>query len=117
MSGLRKWQQEALDKYLSANPRDFLAVATPGAGKTTFALRIAAELLARRIIQKLEGDRGQKHVDEYADSTTERGQCLLSTICKEMHFDSLGYQSLDGLLEAIGLDRDKICTYCWTGKE
>ena len=75
------------------------------------------ELLARRIIQKLEGDRGQKHVDEYADSTTERGQCLLSTICKEMHFDSLGYQSLDGLLEAIGLDRDKICTYCWTGKE
>ena len=32
-------------------------------------------------------------------------------------FDSLGYQSLDGLLEAIGIDRDKICTYCWNGKE
>ena len=38
-------------------------------------------------------------------------------LAKEMGFDSLGYQSLDGLLEAIGLDRDKICTYCWTGKE
>ena len=36
---------------------------------------------------------------------------------KDMGFDSLGYQSIDGLLEAIGLDRDKVCTYCWTGKE
>ena len=53
MSGLRKWQQEALDKYLSTNPRDFLAVATPGAGKTTFALRIAAELLSRRIVERV----------------------------------------------------------------
>ncbi len=75
------------------------------------------ELLARKTVQELEGDEGQKHLDEYADASTERGQCLLSTICKEMGFDSLGYQSLDGLLEAIGIDRDKICTYCWTGKE
>ena len=65
----------------------------------------------------LKGDEGQKHLEEYADASTERGQCLLHTICKEMGFDSLGYQSLDGLLEAIGIDRDKICTYCWTGKE
>ena len=42
---------------------------------------------------------------------------MLDSICKEMGFDSLGYQTLDGLLEAIGLDRDKVCTYCWTGKE
>lgn len=75
------------------------------------------ELLARRTIQALEGDEGQQHLDEYADAKTERGQCLLHTICKELGFDSLGYQSLDGLLEAIGIDRDKICTYCWTGKE
>ena len=75
------------------------------------------ELLARKTIQELEGDEGQQHLDEYADASTERGQCLLKTICQEMGFDSLGYQSLDGLLEAIGIDRDKICTYCWTGKE
>ena len=75
------------------------------------------DLLARRTIQELEGDEGQKHLEEYADSTTERGQCLLSTICKKFGFDSLGYQSLDGVLEAIGLDRDKVCTYCWNGKE
>ena len=75
------------------------------------------ELLARKTVQDLEGDEGQKHLDEYADSATERGQCMLKAICKEMGFDSLGYQSIDGLLESIGLDRDKVCTYCWTGKE
>ena len=75
------------------------------------------ELLARKTIQKLEGMEGQKHVAEYADSSTERGKCLLRTICEDMGFDSLGYQSLDGLLEAIGLDRDKVCTYCWSGEE
>ena len=75
------------------------------------------ELIARRMVHELEGDEGQKYLQEYADSSTERGQCLLSKICQELHFDSLGYQSIDGLLEAIGLDRDKVCTYCWTGKE
>ena len=75
------------------------------------------DLLARRTVQELEGDEGQNHLEEYTDVRTERGQCLLSTICKELGFDSLGYQSLEGLLEAIGIDRDKICTYCWTGKE
>ena len=75
------------------------------------------DLLARRTVQELEGDEGQSHIDEYADASTERGQCLLKTICQQLGFDSLGYQSLDGLLEAIGIDRDKICTYCWTGKD
>ncbi len=75
------------------------------------------ELLARRMVQELEGDEGQRHLDEYADSGTERGKCLLSAICRRLGFDSLGYQSLDGLLEAIGIDRSKVCTYCWNGKE
>ena len=50
---LRAWQQAALDEYLKREPRDFLAVATPGAGKTTFALRIATELLDRHVIQQI----------------------------------------------------------------
>ena len=75
------------------------------------------DLLARKKIQELEGDEGQKHIEEYADGSTQRGKCLLKSICEEMGFDSLGYQSLDGLLEAIGIDKDKVCTYCWTGKE
>ena len=75
------------------------------------------ELLARKVIQELEGDEGQKHLEEYADGSTQRGKVMQEAICKQMGFDSLGYQSLDGLLEAIGLDRSKVCTYCWTGEE
>ena len=75
------------------------------------------ELLARRTILELEGEEGEKHMDEYADGSTERGKCLARTICKKFGFDSLGYQSLSGLLEAIGIDSDKICTYCWNGRE
>lgn len=47
---LRAWQRSALARYLATAPRDFLAVATPGAGKTTFALRVAAELLRDRVV-------------------------------------------------------------------
>src|SRR5512138_1867946 len=46
-SKLRAWQAAALSQYLASDARDFLAVATPGAGKTTYALRLAAELLGR----------------------------------------------------------------------
>jgi len=75
------------------------------------------ELLTRKTVQRLEGEIGLAHLDEYADRSTERGQCLLKSICQEMGFDSLEFQSLDGMLEAIGLDREKVCTYCWTGKK
>ena len=50
---LRGWQRRALVKYLTGQPRDFLAVATPGSGKTTFALRVAAELLAQRAVDQI----------------------------------------------------------------
>ncbi len=75
------------------------------------------ELLSRRVIDRLEGEEGLEHLEEYADCSTERGQCMLKAICEEMGFDSLGYQSLDGLVEAIGIDPEKLCTYCWTGRE
>ena len=75
------------------------------------------DYLARRIIQELEGDEGQNHLEEYSDGTTERGKCMLARICEKLGFSSLGYQSLEGLVEAIGLPMEHICTYCWTGKE
>ena len=75
------------------------------------------ELLTRRIIQELEGNEGQKHLEEYADGSTKRGKCMLEAICEKLGFDSLGYQSLEGLLEAIGIEPERVCTYCWTGKE
>ena len=75
------------------------------------------ELLARRVIAELEGEEGAAHTAEYADGSTERGKCLLRRVCETLGFDSLGCQSLAGLLEAIGVDKSKVCTYCWTGKE
>lgn len=50
---LRGWQRRALVKYLTGRPRDFLAVATPGSGKTAFALRVAAELLSQRVVEQI----------------------------------------------------------------
>ena len=75
------------------------------------------ELLARRVIRELEGAAGEKHLEEYADARTERGQCMLKTICEQLGFHSLGYQTVEGVLESIGIDKSKVCTYCWTGKE
>src|SRR5699024_6571405 len=75
------------------------------------------ELLARRTIQELEGDEWQNHLEEYADAPTPRCHCLTQSVCNTLRCGSRGYQSLDGLLEVIGLDRNKVCTYCWNGKE
>ncbi|WGL53538.1 DEAD/DEAH box helicase [Nocardioides sp. BP30] len=52
-TSLRAWQADALQQYVDRQPRDFLAVATPGAGKTTFALTVASELLGRRIVDRV----------------------------------------------------------------
>jgi len=75
------------------------------------------DLIARRVIMELEGDEGMKHLDEYSDAKTERGQNLRKAICEKMHFASLEFQSIEGLVEAIGIEPCKLCTYCWNGKE
>ncbi|MBQ7247315.1 MAG: amidophosphoribosyltransferase [Lachnospiraceae bacterium] len=75
------------------------------------------DLLARRKIIELEGEEGMKYLEEYSDGRTERGRKLCEAICKEMHFASLEFQSLDRLIEAIGIDGSELCTYCWNGKE
>ncbi len=79
--------------------------------------RSEMELLARRIIQELEGDEGHKHIEEYSDSNTERGKKLRKTIADRFGFASLEFQSLEGVCKAIGLEPCKLCTYCWNGKE
>lgn len=75
------------------------------------------ELIARRTIVELEGEEGLRYISEYSDAATERGKKLRKAICENLHFASLEFQSLDGVIKAIGLDEDKLCTYCWTGKE
>ena len=75
------------------------------------------ELLARRIVMELEGEEGFSHLEEYSDSTTERGKKLRASICEKLHFDSVEFQTLEGVIKAIGIEPCKLCTYCWNGKE
>ncbi|RNE66470.1 DEAD/DEAH box helicase [Cryobacterium tepidiphilum] len=71
---LRAWQAEALEAYFVHEPRDFLAAATPGAGKTTFALRLAAELRARRIIDRVTVVAPTEHLKkQWADAAARAG--------------------------------------------
>ncbi|CAM3630835.1 DEAD/DEAH box helicase [Smaragdicoccus niigatensis] len=74
---LRAWQRRALTRYLATRPRDFLAVATPGAGKTTFALRVAAELLADRTIDQVTVVAPTEHLKhQWAESAARNGIAL-----------------------------------------
>lgn len=75
------------------------------------------ELIARRIIVELEGEQGLDHIEEYSDSSTQRGKNLRKKICEKFNFASLEFQTLEGVIEAIGIDRENLCTYCWDGKE
>ncbi len=75
------------------------------------------DLIARRTILELEGEEGFSHLEEYSDGSSERGKRLRKTICEQLHFATLDFQSLDGIIKAIGIDPCKLCTYCWNGKE
>lgn len=74
------------------------------------------DLISRSTIMELEGEEGFKHIDEYSDASTERGAKMRKAICEKLHFASLEFQSLEGIVEAIGLPADELCTYCWNGK-
>lgn len=75
------------------------------------------DLIARRTIMELEGDEGFEHIEEYSDGSTERGKKMRRAICEKLHLASLEFQSLDGVVRAIGLEPCRLCTYCWNGKE
>ncbi len=74
------------------------------------------ELISRATIMELEGEEGFKHLDEYCDAKTERGKNMREAICKKLNFASLEFQTLEGIIKAIGLPADEVCTYCWNGK-
>jgi len=75
------------------------------------------DLISRRVILELEGEEGFRHIEEYADGNTERGKAMRKAICEKFKFASLGFQTVDGVIGAIGMDKCKLCTYCWNGKE
>ena len=76
------------------------------------------ELITRRVIAKLEGeDPDVETLKKYADPDTPEYQKMVDMICEELHFTTLRYHRLDDMIEATGLPREKLCTYCWSGEE
>jgi amidophosphoribosyltransferase len=73
------------------------------------------DLAARRAVKALEGDASVK-LDEYADSSTDRYHEMVEWIGRSMGLSTLKYQRLDDMVAAIGLPREQLCTYCWTGE-
>jgi amidophosphoribosyltransferase len=75
------------------------------------------DLIARRTILELEGEEGFQYIEEYCDGNTQRGKNLRNAMAEQLHLGSLDFQSLQGVLDAIGIEPCKLCTYCWNGKE
>ncbi len=76
------------------------------------------ELITRRVIEKLEGKvPDDETIKEYTNPESEKYNNMVDEICKQLHFTTLRYHRLDDMIKATGLDADKLCTYCWSGKE
>ena len=76
------------------------------------------ELITRRVICELEGDDvSEETIKEYTNPDSEKYQKMLDKICEKLHFTSLRYYRLDDMIESVGIDPSKLCTYCWNGEE
>ena len=81
--------------------------------------RSESELIARRVIENREGNLfpPSEILEEYADPDSDRYKDMVEDIRKEQNFTSLHYHRLDDMLDSIGIDPCRLCTYCWNGKE
>ena len=76
------------------------------------------DLITRRVITELEGrEPDDALIQEYVNPDSEKYQKMIDVICKQLHFTSLRYHRLDDMISAVGIDKDKLCTYCWDGQE
>jgi len=75
------------------------------------------ELIARRVIKEIEGDDKKIDLMNYVDPDTPQYAEMIERIRKRLGFTSLRYHRLDDMIASVGLDREKLCTYCWDGRE
>ena len=73
------------------------------------------DLAARRAVAELEGDANQK-LDEYANPSSPRYAAMVERIRERLGLTTLQYQTLPDMIDAIGLPRERLCTYCWNGE-
>ena len=75
------------------------------------------DLITRRVIKEITRDYKHVHLELFSDPDTPEYQAMIDEICKQLNFTSLRYHRLDDMIESVGLDRSRLCTYCWDGKE
>lgn len=75
------------------------------------------DLATRKAIRDLEGVPSATHLDEYADPDADRYHAMVDHIGEQLGLTTLQFQRLPDMVEAIGMPRDKVCTYCWSGEE
>lgn len=75
------------------------------------------DLIARRVIAKLEGTDSVEVLAPYTDYRTDKYAKMVNMICDQMGFTSLRFQTIEEMLGSIGIDPDDVCTYCWNGKQ
>lgn len=75
------------------------------------------DLIARRVIARLEGENAETKLDVYADPDSPEYANMVEEVRRELKFTTLKYQRLDDMMASTGLDPSKLCTYCWNGKE
>ena len=75
------------------------------------------DLITRRVIRDMEGEGRHVDLEAYADPESERYQTMVENIGKQLNFTSLRYNRLDDMIDSVGIDRCRLCTYCWDVKE
>ena len=75
------------------------------------------DLITRRVIKEMEGDNKYVNLDAYSNPETPEFQAMVSRIGEQLNFTSLRYNRLDDMIDSGGIDRSKLCSYCWDGKE
>ncbi len=83
--------------------------------KFNYSTRSIHELAARRVIKAIEG-KDIQNVSAYLDENSPKYKKMVQWIAKDIGATTLKYQKLDDMVKAIGLAKDKLCLYCWTGK-
>ena len=75
------------------------------------------DLITRRVLKEIEGEGRKIDLKDYVNPETPEYNEMVQRICRQLNFTSLRFHRLDDMIEAVGIDRSRLCTYCWDGKE
>ena len=75
------------------------------------------DLITRRVIQEIEQDNKNLDLKNYVNPDSEEYATMVDKICEQLNFTSLRFHRLDDMIESVGIDRSKLCTYCRDGQE